>query len=295
MGVSPTRILAQIPIETTDRTSAAGILRVKRKNGDITVSTPVAIPIIAQNPAVYSDPTLQPSPGLAYHYSSQATATVSVDGSAKGGDVATISIRGREYSYTIQTTDTLAIVRDRLIAMINANDPEVEAFSAGPFQRIRLRARVPGPEGNSIPISAKANTDGQVIMSAFNTTLCCANEAGAPVTESNPAVPGETIVVLAGGLGLVGPDEAREAMLNGQPYSGPVINDPTEFVASTAGGKTANVLFAGLKRGLVGVYEVHLELNPDLPTNPRTEATIYQSFQVSNIFTFPLLNTKSPD
>ncbi|MBI5282510.1 MAG: hypothetical protein HY858_12575 [Candidatus Solibacter usitatus] len=295
VGVSPSRVLAQIPIEATDRSSSSGILRVRRKSGAITVSTPVAIPIIAQNPAVYNDPGLQPSPGLAYHSSSQAMATVSVDGAPKGGDVATISIRGREYSYTVQTIDTLAIVRDRLIALINASDPEVEAYSAGPFQRIRLRALVPGPEGNGIPISAKANTDAQVIMSAFNSALCCANEAGAPVTEANPATPGETIVVLAGGLGLVGPDEAREAMKNGQPYSGPMINDPTEFVAALAGGKTANVLFAGLRRGLVGVYEVHLELNPDLPTNPKTEATIAQSFQVSNIFTFPVLNTKSVD
>jgi len=129
-------------------------------------------------------------------------------------------------------------------------------------------------------------------MTALNTQLCCANEAGAPITEQNPAVPGETIVVLATGLGVVTPEAAREAMLNGQPYNGPELNDAAEFVSSLVGGKTANVLFAGLRRGAVGVYEVHLELNPDLPSNSKTQATIAQSFQVSNVFTIPVLNRK---
>jgi hypothetical protein len=44
----------------------------------------------------------------------------------------------------------------------------------------------------------------------------------------------------------------------------------------------------------VGVYEVHLELNTDLPTDPNTEVTIAQSYQVSNIFTIPVVNTIKP-
>ncbi len=289
VAVSPTRIIAQIPVEASDGTSSTGVVRARRSDGRVTVSTAVGIPIIPQNPAVFSDPNLQPQAGLAYHSSSSATGTVSVDGGVKGGDTATVTIRGRSYSYTVQTTDTLTIVRDNLIAIINANDPEVEASASGTFQRIRLKARVPGIEGNGIPFAASANSDAQVIMSAFNSALCCANQAGAIVTEDNPAIPGETIVVLASGLGLVSPQEARDAMSTGQPYYGPALNDATEFVSALIGGKTANVLFAGLRVGAVGIYEVHLELNPDLPTNPKTEATIAQSFEVSNIFTLPVI------
>ena len=286
--VSPQRIVAQIPIETSDGTSSTGVVRSRRSDGSITVSNAVSIPIIPQNPAVFSDPTLQPAAGLAYHSSSSATGTVSVDGSVRGGDVTSVTIRDRSYSYTVQTTDTLKIVRDNLVSIINANDPEVEASSSGTFQRIRLRARVAGIEGNGIPFAASTTTGSSVIMSAFNTALCCANQAGAVITEDNPAVPGETIVVLASGLGLVSPQEARDAMTTGQPYFGPALNDATEFVSSLVGGKTANVLFAGLRVGSVGIYEVHLELNPDLPANPKTEATIAQSFEVSNIFTLPV-------
>jgi len=292
LAVSPERVIAQIPVEVAGSNSASGVLRVRRNNGEITVSSAVAVRLIEQNPSVYTLDSPAPAPGIAYHYSSHATATVSVDGAANPGDTPTVYIRDRKYTYRVQATDTLSTIRDNLIALINAFDPEVEAFAAGPFQRIRLRARIEGPAGNGIPIKAEANTDAQVIMTALNSELCCANTAGAPVTEDNPAQPGETIVVLAAGLGLVGPEAAREAMKTGLPYDGPEMNDPVEFVSSLIGGRTANVLFAGLKRGAIGVYEVHLELNPDLPTNLKTEGWIAQSFQISNIFTIPVVSRK---
>jgi uncharacterized protein (TIGR03437 family) len=292
IAVAPERVVVQMPVDVDGSRSAAGILRVRRIDGRITVSSAVAIPLIGQNPGVFVENPLPPNPALAYHFSSSATGTVSVDGTAKAGDKATIKIREREYTYTVQAGDTLQSIRDGLVALINATDPEVEAFGSGTFTRVRLRARTAGPAGNGIPIAGSAPEGANVIMTATNAALCCANEAGAPVTEENPALPGSTIVVLATGLGTVGPEDARAAMRNGQPYEGPALNDVTEFVSSLAGGKTANVLFAGLRQGAVGIYEVHLELNADIPTNPKTNVTIAQSFQVSNIFTIPVLNPK---
>ena len=297
--VAPDRVICQLPVVMTGSTSASAIIRTLRADGRVTVSTPVAVRVIEQNPGVFADASLPPAPGIAYHYSSAATGTVSVDGTAQPGDEASIFIRDRKYSYRVQAGDTLASIRDGLVALINAADPEVEAFGSGTFTRVRLRAKIPGPIGNGLPISAKSTDgavgsaiDGSVIMTALNTELCCASEAGAQVTEENPAVPGETIVVLATGLGLVGPDEARDAMQSGQPYAGPELNDVTEFVSSLAGGKTANVLFAGLVQGLVGVYEVHLELNSDIPSNPKTSVYIAQSFQISNYFFIPVSNPR---
>ena len=62
------------------------------------------------------------------------------------------------------------------------------------------------------------------------------------------------------------------------------------FVSSLAGGKTANVLYSALKPGAIGIYEVHLELNSDLPTNYKTQVTIAQDIYVSNVVTFALKN-----
>jgi uncharacterized protein (TIGR03437 family) len=166
----------------------------------------------------------------------------------------------------------------------------VEAFPAGVFTRIRLRAREPGPVGNGIPIGADSGGGASVILTATNTALCCANEAGARITEENPAVPGETIIVYATGLGLPQP---LDGVSTGERFTGG-MNEPVEFVSSLAAGKTANVLYAGLKEGEIGLWELHLELNTDIPTNPITQLTVAQSTYVSNIVTFPVYNPNPP-
>jgi hypothetical protein len=285
--VSPTQVNAQIPFEFLDTTSISAYVRSVLPDGNVTVTNPVGVVIVPQNPGIFTyEGDLDPRPGVVVHGSSHATGTVSVDGTANAGDVAIVRIEDREYSYTVAAGDTLATIRDKLIELIN-QDERVEAFPAGVFTRIRLRARVPGPAGNGIAYSVNAESGAQVILTPTGSALCCANIAGAPVTEENPAVPGETIIIYAAGLGLTTP---AEGVATGQRYHGPILNEPVEFVSSLAGGKTANVLYAGLKQDEVGVYEVHLELNSDIPTNPLTQLTIAQFVYVSNIVTFPVVN-----
>ncbi len=332
VAVTPTSFVAQMPIElafalepetnvpdptttvnVTDTIrfprTASGIVRVTNPDGSVQVSSALHIPVIQQNPSIFYDPTSQPSPGVAFHSSSQATATISVDGSIQGGDQANITIRDRVYSYTVQPSDALITVRDALVAMINASDPEVQAFASGPFARIRLQAYLPGPMGNGIPILTSANSTvvvtaatsttaaayqaAKLIMTAFNSELCCANIAGAPVTADNPAVPGETISIYATGLGRLKDTGDFVAMINGQPFKGSVTNNVTDdgFVAGLVGGKTANVLFSGLKVGYVGIYQIDLELNSSLLTNPKTTLTISQLYQTSNIVSLPVVAT----
>jgi hypothetical protein len=282
--VSPEKITAQLPFEFLDRTSISAYVRTQRRDGSVSITTPVAVTIVLQNPGIFAEAGPDPRPAIVQHGSVNASGTVSVDGSIHAGDVGTVLIEDRPYSYTVVEGDTLATVRDHLIDLIN-EDPKVGAFAAGSFTRIRLRARVPGPAGNGIKFSAKNNDGGQLIMTALTPELCCANSG--LVTPDNPAVPGETIVVYATGLGLSEPISEQQA--TGVKYKGP-ITDPRAFVSSLAGGKTANVLLASLQPGAVGVYEVHLELNSDLPTDPFTQLTIAQDVFVSNIVTIPVVN-----
>ncbi|MBM3811766.1 MAG: hypothetical protein FJW20_09030 [Acidimicrobiia bacterium] len=292
--VSPGEIRAQIPWEVLDAESINAYVRQKRSNGEVRVSAAIAVPIFPHNPGLFAEEgAIDPRPGLVFHGSSFATGTVSVDGSVQAGNIASVTIEDRTYSYTVLGSDTLESIRDALIGRIN-DDPKVTASPASAFTRIRLRARVEGPEGNGIVYSASSRDGDQVIITATTPALCCANRAGARVTVDNPALPGETLVLYATGLGLVKPDDARAAQITGQAYRGPALNDPVEFVSSLAGGKTANVLSAGLKPGTIGIYEIILELNSDLPTNPLTQVTIAQEFNVSNIVTFPLFNPTPP-
>lgn len=294
--VSPGQINAQIPWEVGDATGANAYIRIERRNGTVVTTSPVAVTIIRQNPGIFAVEGLDPRPGIITHFSDKATGTVSVDGTANAGDIATVSIEEREYSYTVQAGDDLAKIRDGVIRAINANPEEkVEAYPAGLFTRIRLRAKQPGADFNGLKYTAKSNEGGQVIMTATTPALCCANTAGALVTKENPALPGETIVVTATGLGILKEAAAQEQVRTGVIYEGPELNEPNEFVSSLAGGKTANVLYAGLKVGAIGLYEVHLELNSDLPTNEFTQVTIAQDIYVSNVVTFPLVKPVVPE
>ena len=294
-SVSPTQINAQIPWEVNDTTSVNAFVRSVRGDGSVVATTPVAATIVPQNPGIYaqigtSDPALPSAMiGLVYHASSYATGVVSVDGIANAGDTATVTIEDRSYAYTVQSGDTLDNIRDALVGLVN-QDPKVTASVAGVFDRIMLRARVQGPEGNNIPYGASANDGASVIMTSIGSTLCCSNVAGSLVTAGNPALPGEVIYVYATGLGLpVVSDATKNLIQTGVKYPpGSPNTVPVNFVSSLAGGSTADVLSATLLPGTVGVFQVLLHLNSGLLSNPGTTLTIAQDIYVSNVVTFPL-------
>jgi phage tail sheath gpL-like len=287
--VSPTQINAQVPWELNDTTSINAFVRSVMGDGSVVNTTPVAVTIVPANPGVFT--VGSSGVGVIYHGSSSAVGIISVDGTVTAGDVATVTVEDRSYSYTVQSSDTLDSIRDNLIALIN-QDPKVTAQAAGVYDRIIITARVEGPEGNGISISGSADASATVIITAFSTTLCCANVAGGLVTPENPAIPGETVVVYATGLGLpVLSDQVAAALQTGVQYppNAPPTS-PQSAVSSIAGGSTADVLSATLMPGTVGMFKVVLHLNSSLPTNSATALTIAQDVYVSNIATFPLVS-----
>lgn len=289
--VSPEKVNAQIPWELGDTTSISAYVRSERDDGLVTVTTPVAVTIVVANPGIYAQPDTKPSVGIVYHAFSNATGLVSVDGSATAADTATVSIEDRSYTYTVQSGDTKTSIRDALVNLIN-QDPKVTAEPSGEFQRIILKARVQGPEGNGLPYSASASSSATVIVTPIGIELCCAAVANSPVTEQNPAVPGELIYVYATGLGVpVLTDGNKDLIQTGSKYpAGGPVTTPVNFVNSIAGGKTADVISATLLPGSVGLFQVLLHLNPDLPTDTFSQLTIAQEFFVSNIVTLPIVN-----
>jgi uncharacterized protein (TIGR03437 family) len=280
--VSPTQINAQMPIGFTDASSVSLYVWTRHADGSVTVTTPVAVTLVPENPGIFAEGGKEPRPALMFHGSPFATGTVSVDGSVNAGDVGTIKIEDRTYTYTIQSTDTLATVRDGLVAAVN-KDPKVSAYAAGVFTRVRLQARKAGAAGQGITYSASVNSGAKLLLTATGSALCCANTG--QVTKDKPAIPGETVSIYATGLGLL--NTPMTGYETGRRYDGPV-NSPVESVSSLAGGKTANVLLASPLPGTVGVFQVQLELNSDIPTDPLTQLTIAQFIYVSNIVTFPV-------
>jgi hypothetical protein len=291
--VSPKQINAQIPFEISDATSVSAYVRTADGSNKVRITAAVGVPVIPQNPGIFAESGTDPRPAIALHSSSYATGVVSVDGTITANDVATVKIEDRTYTYTVVKDDTLAIVRDKLIEQIN-QDEKVKAFAAGAFTRIRLQAKVPGKDGEGITYGASVSTNATLILSPLSPALCCSNVEGSRVTEANPALPGETITIYGTGLGLINSADGTAAGDTGAKYTGPALNTPNSPVDAIAGGKTANVLSAGLKEGTVGIYELQLQLNSDLPSNPLTQLTIAQETFISNIVTFPVVNPNPP-
>jgi uncharacterized protein (TIGR03437 family) len=300
MYVSPTQINAQVPWEVNTTTSISAYVRAVRSDGTIAVTTPMAASIVAGNPGLFAYPNTTGglAAGVFLHASSSAMGVVSEDSlSPTSGDVVNITIDTRSYTYTVQNGDTQATIRDALVALINASDPEVVASPAGLFGRVILKAKIQGPDGNGIPYTASAAGSGTSgspteTLTAFTQTLCCANVAYSPVTPDNPAVPGEVVISYATGLGLpVASDATSPLVKTGVQYPlGSPVTQPPVLTNGLAGGMTANVLQATLKPGTVGEFEVWIQLSPGVSADPLTQVWIGQESYVSNIVTIPVVS-----
>jgi uncharacterized protein (TIGR03437 family) len=291
--VSPTQINAQIPWELGDATSVSAFVRSEMADGSIMFTSAVAVTIVPANPGLYyNTATSNPTQGIVYHGTSNASCIVSVDGGVAAGSVSTVTVNGRAYTYTATALDTLDTVRDALVVQLNG-DPQVSASLAGVFDRIILKARVAGPEGNGIPVTGTA-TGGSLTVTVLDGVTCCANVAGALVTPTNPAVPGEMLVMYGTGLGLpVLTDEVQSLIQTGVPYplNGPLTQPQSaNFVSGTAGGSTIDILQATMLPGSVGGYEIVAHLNSSLVTNQNTMVDIAQGTFVSNQVAFPLVS-----
>ena len=288
--MSPTEIHAQLP-GFADTSSVSLYVWTRHADHTVTVTTPVSVTIVPENPGIFATGSKEPRVAVMTHGSPYASGTISVDGTVNAGDMATIKIASKSYPYTVVSTDTLESIRDNLIALVNKDaTAPVVASKAGVFTRIILQAKVAGKAGESITFSVTTSSGAKVLLSptGINGKLCCANTGA--VTASSPAIPGETITIYATGLGLV---KDMTSFKTGKFYPNGRITEPLEFVSSLAGGKTANVLQATPMPGMVGVFEVQLELNSGLPADQQTQLTIAQNIFVSNIVTFPVTGTVS--
>ncbi len=278
-----------------------------------------------------------------------ARANVDFTGDPVAGNVVTLRIGNRGYTYTVLEGDTLEVIRNVLVDRVNSGlgDPEVTARRLILVGQVTLQvvARALGTDGNSIPFSVEAmgggvmavtnvaesgvleggQTPPVVLLTArrqgregneitysgdssdtliLSTTgrspsLCCGNIPFSLITEDNPAIPGELIIVFGSGLGFPSPLPDAEGLLSGHPTpAAPLFNVPfnaDDFVSSLAGGRTASLRFAGLMPGFPGIYQINLQLNEGLADDPATPLTIAQVLFISNTVTIPVKNLRPSD
>jgi uncharacterized protein (TIGR03437 family) len=317
--VSATQVNSQIPYNFgfANTGTANAWVRIQRNDGTTVATNTVAVTIVPANPGIFNQGGPQPSKAWAYHTSNHATGVISVDGTIKAGDIGSICIgssaaltvntsapatgcAGEQYNYTVQGGDSLAAIRDAFIALMAA-DPQVTVAASSEFTRILLTAKVAGAAGNGIPFQVADSSGAQLLLTAIGQTppspgvgalMCCANTAGALVTVNNAALPGENILIYATGLGLPYLTPSLDPhLLTGQPYTGPPGTFPQQFLSGQIDNTTVNVLRAELAPGLIGIWQVYLNLDSSLTTDPGAELYIAQDDFRSNVVTLPVYAT----
>lgn len=301
MSISPNQVITQVPFTFTDRSSASVYVRTAHNNGQVGVTNAAPIVIVPANPGLFGEAGSEPRPAFqAMHSPTNASDVVSVDGTVQAGDVATITIAGTAYSYTVLASDSLTSIAQGLISKINSGpDPNVTASVGGAFARVVLTAKSSDPtKANGISITtnvtaASGKSSAGVTLTAYNPTTCCMNSNSGPINATNPAEPGETITLLATGLGIIQDSNGNliSAAVAGQPYSGPAPNTAVDPVSATVNNSTGQVISAGIPTGSTGVYQVQIELPSNLPTTSAAQISIAQDAFVSNIVTIPVLAT----
>ncbi len=302
LSVSAGQIIAQIPYtytngtavsgstsstSSTDRNSISIYVRTVHNDGSVTATNASPVYIAPANPGLFNAPAFagqaRPWPASgAVHQSGNPNVVLTVGGSITAGNTGTITVSGRNYTYTVVASDTITSIIQSLVNLINnAPDPQVTAAPIGPFD-ILITARQPGAAGNGISVSATTSSGATLSMTAFSSATCCVVTPGSAITPANPAAPGELITLNAAGLGLLSNSVTAVA---GQPYNGPQPNSVSNFVIATMNGTTAEVPNAGLAPGAIGVYQVQLIVPSTLSPNAATPLYIAQNSYISNTVT----------
>ncbi len=305
LSVSATQIIAQIPYtytngtaapgstspaSSTDRNSVSVYVRTVHNDGSVTITNASPVYIAPANPGLFNAPGFagqqRPWPATgAVHQSGNPNVVISVGGSITAGNTATITISGRNYTYTVVASDSITSIIQSLVNLINnAPDPQVTAAAIGAYD-ILITAIQSGAAGNGISVSTTTSSTAAISLTAFSGATCCVVTPGSAITPSNPAVPGELITVNAAGLGLL---SNSVTVVAGQPYNGPQPNSVSNGVIATMNGTTAEVANAGLATGAIGIYQVQLIVPSTLSANAATPFYIAQNSYVSNIVTIPV-------
>jgi uncharacterized protein (TIGR03437 family) len=106
--------------------------------------------------------------------------------------------------------------------------------------------------------------------------------SGVPLTDANPARPGEVLSVFASGLGTTNP-----AATNGVAATGSPLQTTTRPVTASIGGLSAPVSFSGLAPGFAGLYQVNVQVPDTLPDGEQP-LTISSADVSSNPVTIPV-------
>jgi uncharacterized protein (TIGR03437 family) len=105
-----------------------------------------------------------------------AVGTVTLSGTITAKDTITVTIAGKDYTYTIVATDTIVTILNALLQLINGGnggtpDPNVIGLANVTFQQLQLTARAADVAGNSVTLASTTSSGATIIAATSGATL----------------------------------------------------------------------------------------------------------------------------
>jgi len=162
---------------------------------------------------------------------------------------------------------------------INAQIP----FELDPSKEYQIIVNANGALSTPQPLQLSAASPG---LDAFpdGAIVALHSATGALVTADNPARSGEYIVMFLLGMGAT-----DNPVTTGDVSSLSTLNHALSTPTLTLGGKPVPVFFAGLTPGLVGLYQINLQI-PDVDVDGNLVLTVSQNGDTSNSTILPVLH-----
>jgi uncharacterized protein (TIGR03437 family) len=137
---------------------------------------------------------------------------------------------------------------------------------------IKLKATVGGAESNEITVKAAPSSPGFFSVTGDGLGMVLGQHAdGSPISAASPATPGEVVVLYATGLGATTPAPAEYAAATG-------ASSTTVPIQVDVAGVQAEVRYAGLVPGLVGVYQINVVIPATAASSAGANLRIFQGY-----------------
>lgn len=136
-------------------------------------------------------------------------------------------------------------------------------FRLTPDMQYQVVVSTNGALSTPAPIQLSATDPG--VATAVSGLVSASHANGSTISESSPAAPGETIVLVATGLGVTDNPVADGAASPASPLANAVAK-PTV----TINNEPAVVSFAGLQPGESGIYQINVQVPSDVPNGDLT-------------------------
>jgi uncharacterized protein (TIGR03437 family) len=207
-----------------------------------------------------------------------------------------VAISGANFATSVQSASTMPLPTVLGNTSITFNGVAAPLFSVSasqiyaqaPFNLPAGVASIQVSQGSALSaaqtVNVAAASPGIFIVDQVSSAAAVLHAADySLVTSSSPARPGEYLLIYCTGLGAVGTSVASGAMAPSVPPDS-TVQPPTVSIANLS----ANVTFAGLAPGFVGLYQINVQAPAGLPTGNQPVQTVTFGV-VSNIATIAAL------